>query len=46
MAPNTSRSDRLKNELELSAVEKMAVDTIADLFKEMYGPAIKKLERT
>ncbi len=46
MAPNTSRSDRLKNEFELTAVEKTAVDTIADLFKEMYTPAIKKLERT
>ena len=41
----TSRSDRLKNE-QLSAVEKAAVDTIADIFKEMYSTAIKKLERT
>ena len=42
----TPRSDRPKNEPELSAVEKTAVDAIADLFKEMYSPAIKKLERT
>ena len=44
--PPITRSDRLKNERELSAVEKAAVDTIADIFKEMYSPAIKKLERT
>ena len=42
----TPRSGRPANELELSAVEKKAVDTIADIFKEMYAPAIVKLERT
>ena len=46
MPPITARSDRLTNERELSAVEKMAINTIANLFKEMYTPAIKKLERT
>lgn len=42
----TPRRDKPANELELSAVQRKAVDTIADLFKEMYTPAIVKLERT
>ena len=46
MPQMTTRSDRLRDERELSAIEKKAFDTIADLFKEMYTPAIKTLERT
>lgn len=40
------RSDRHANERELSSAEKRELDTIADLFNELYAPAIKKLERT
>ncbi len=46
MPQRPPRSDTLKAERELSAIEKRAFDTIADLFKEMYHPAIKTLERT
>lgn len=42
----TTRRERLANERELSSFEKRELDAIADLFNELYAPAIKKLERT
>ena len=40
------RNDKLQDDRSLSPERKKALETLADMFKEMYGPAIKKLERT
>ena len=40
------RNDKLLDDRGLSPERKRVIETLADIFKEMYSPAIKKLERT
>ncbi len=46
MTQVAARNDKLRDDRGLSPERKKVLETLADMFKEMYGPAIKKLERT